>query len=79
LLTELNEQKTGGLFEHSIVIVDNDSSESARRTVEFYASQSRVAISYFVEPVRNISLARNKTIEKAKGEFVALIDDDERL
>jgi glycosyltransferase involved in cell wall biosynthesis len=30
-----------------------------------------------VEPEQNIALARNKAIENAKGDFIALIDDDE--
>ena len=78
LLAKLDEQKTGGFFEHAIVIVDNDRCESARPSVESYAGQSKVAITYFVEPEQNISLARNKAIGNAKGFFIALIDDDER-
>jgi len=77
LLTELEKQETGGLFVFSIVIVDNDSSESARETVERYAAQSKISITYDVEPKQNIALARNKTLENATGDFVAFIDDDE--
>jgi glycosyltransferase involved in cell wall biosynthesis len=77
ILPLLEEQETGGFFDHSIVIVDNDASESARPSVEAFAKGSRVGIWYFVEPQQNISLARNKAIENAKGELVALIDDDE--
>jgi len=78
LLAELDEQETGGFFEHSIVVVDNDSCESARGTVKSCAGQSRATINYFVEPVQNISLARNKAIENAEGDLIALIDDDEQ-
>ena len=77
LLGKLEEQETGGLFDYSIVIVDNDRLESARETVETHARQSKLAISYNIEPRQNISLARNKAVQVSKGDFVAFIDDDE--
>jgi succinoglycan biosynthesis protein ExoM len=77
LLSKLEEQETEGLFDYSIVIVDNDRSESARQIVESCARQSKVSISYYVEPEQNIALARNKAVENAKGNFIAFIDDDE--
>ena len=77
LLSKLERQGTEGLFEYSIVIVDNDKCESACQTVESYARQSKVSINYYVEPKQNIALARNKVIENAHGDLVALIDDDE--
>jgi succinoglycan biosynthesis protein ExoM len=77
LLSKLKEQETEGLFDYSIVIVDNDRSESARQTAESHARQSKIAISYYVEQEQNIALARNKAIENAHGDFIGLIDDDE--
>ncbi len=77
LLMKLEEQETKGLFDYSIVIVDNDSSESARQTVASYARQSKISIGYYVQPEQNIALARNKAVENATGDFVAFIDDDE--
>jgi glycosyltransferase involved in cell wall biosynthesis len=77
LLIKLEEQQTKGFFDYSIVIVDNDALESARRTVESYARQSNIKISYHVEPRQNIALARNKAIENALCDFIGLIDDDE--
>lgn len=77
LLSKLEEQRTEGLFDYSIVIVDNDSAESARQTVESYMHQSKVSIGYYVEPKQNIAMARNMAIENAKGDFIAFIDDDE--
>src|SRR5262249_31378926 len=32
---------------------------------------------YFVEPEKNLALARNRAVEGAQGNFVAFIDDDE--
>lgn len=77
LLSELETQETEGLFDYSIVVVDNDSAESARETAESCARRSKISISYCVEPEQNIALARNKALESAKGDFIGFMDDDE--
>lgn len=77
LLKALETQETGGLFEYSISIADNEHSGSARRTVESRASRSKLDIRYAIEPEQNIALARNKALENAHGDFIAFIDDDE--
>jgi succinoglycan biosynthesis protein ExoM len=77
LLKGLGEQDTGGLFTFSIVVVDNDQSESGRQVVEDFIGASHVQITYDVEPRQNIALARNKAVERATGDFIAFIDDDE--
>jgi succinoglycan biosynthesis protein ExoM len=77
LLEKLEEQETENGFVYSIVIVDNDGTESARSIVETQAERSKISISYHVEPDQNIALARNKAVEKAPGDFLAFIDDDE--
>ncbi|MDD5434931.1 MAG: glycosyltransferase family 2 protein [Nitrospira sp.] len=77
LLSKLKEQETEGLFEFSVVIVDNDRFASARQSVESCARQSKISIDYYVEPEQNIALARNKALENAKGDLIGFIDDDE--
>lgn len=77
LLTELNRQQTGGLFTYSIVVADNDEAQSAEVTVAEMSRVCGVPLKYCVEPRRNIALARNKVLENAEGEYIALIDDDE--
>jgi glycosyltransferase involved in cell wall biosynthesis len=77
LLSKLQTQETQDLFHYSIVIVDNDKSESARKTVEAHAQQSKISITYVVEPEQNISLARNKAVDNSHGDYIAFIDDDE--
>ena len=77
LLLKLNDQETNGQFDYSMVVVDNDRLESARKTVEAFGRESKVSVSYHVEPEQNIALARNKAIANAAGDFVCLIDDDE--
>ncbi|MBN2009509.1 glycosyltransferase family 2 protein [candidate division KSB1 bacterium] len=77
LLSKIEEQETEGLFDISIVIVDNDVAESARIVVETWGRQTVLPFSYHVEPEQNIARARNMAIENAYADFVALIDDDE--
>lgn len=77
LLGTLNRQETAGLFEYTIVVVDNDKSESGRTVVESEAHRLKIPIRYFVEPEQNIALARNKAVANAHGDYVAFIDDDE--
>lgn len=77
LLRELAGQETRGLFTYSIVVVDNDHLRSAEAVVLGFAATSAVPVTYDVEPVQNICLARNRGIAQAAGEFIAFIDDDE--
>ncbi len=77
LLTELEKQETEGLFDYSIVVVDNDRHESAKLATDAYAKQSKVPITYYVQPEQNIALTRNKAVENAQGDFLGFIDDDE--
>ena len=77
LLARIDAQKTGGLFTYSLVIVDNDSAESARETVAAWAQDSRVQVSYHVEPEQSIALARNAAVAQASGDYLAFVDDDE--
>jgi len=77
LLREVERQDTGGRFTFSVTVVDNDRLESARQTVEAFAARSTMQVAYGVEPRQNIALARNRSIELARGSFIAFIDDDE--
>lgn len=77
LLEELRHQDTEGLFSYSIVVADNDQSQSAKEVVEGFRATSTIEVVYCVEPRQNISLTRNKALENAKGNYIAFIDDDE--
>ncbi len=77
LLNLLDRQESNGLFNFSIVVVDNDARESARNVVESRARKLNVPIVYRVEVRQNIAIARNTSVALASGEFVAFIDDDE--
>ncbi len=77
LLKDLHKQETAGSITYSILIVDNDREQSARKTVLEFAASTSVQVEYYVEPSQNIALARNKAVEHATGEFLVFIDDDE--
>jgi len=77
LLDHLVRQETAGQFSYSIVVADNDSSQSAQPVVAEFAARSAIQIRYCVEPRQNIALARNKAVEHVEGDFAAFIDDDE--
>jgi succinoglycan biosynthesis protein ExoM len=77
LLEDLERQDTRGLFTYSIVVAENDESQSAKDVVSSFAAASRLAVKYCLQPERSIAMTRNKAIENADGEFIAFIDDDE--
>jgi glycosyltransferase involved in cell wall biosynthesis len=70
-------QRTDDRFFYSVVVVDNDHGRSGHAVVERARQDTGLPILYVVEPVQNISGARNRAIACAKGEYVAVIDDDE--
>jgi len=77
LLEALAGQTTDGTFTYSIVVADNDAAQSARETVAAFAQSHSTEILYRSQPLKNIALTRNTSIEPADGEFIAFLDDDE--
>jgi glycosyltransferase involved in cell wall biosynthesis len=77
LLEELSRQETEGVFDFSIVVVDNDREESAKQVVTSFTLTSPIETSYLREPTPNIAMARNKAVKNAEGDYLAFIDDDE--
>jgi succinoglycan biosynthesis protein ExoM len=77
LLQALEKQETDGRFTFSIVVADNDGERSSEALVADFAADAAIAVTYCVEPRQNISLARNRAILNATGDFIAFIDDDE--
>ena len=77
LLAELECQKTDGKFSYSAVVVDNDAKGSAQKVVLGFQQSHSLDVKYFIEPEQNIALARNRAVECATGNLIAIIDDDE--
>ncbi len=62
-----------------VIVVDNDACGSARSVVERWRNSALpFPIRYDIQPLKNISLTRNRTVELASGDWIAFIDDDER-
>jgi succinoglycan biosynthesis protein ExoM len=61
-----------------VVVVDNDASGSAATVVHEYRNTVPFPVQYDIQPARNISLTRNRTVAMASGDWLAFIDDDER-
>ena len=70
------EQQAGEdrLFE--IVVVDNSPDRNAEPVIDAIDADG-IPLRYFHEPRPGISHARNRCIAEAKGDFIAMIDDDE--
>jgi len=80
LLREISRQETAGTFTFSVVVIDNNSTQSARAVVEKWQRErfgEVPQIVYAVELAKNIALARNNALSHATGDFVVFIDDDE--
>jgi succinoglycan biosynthesis protein ExoM len=62
-----------------VVVVDNDATGSARTVVErCIEGGAPFPIQYALQPQKNISLTRNRTVALAGGDWLGFIDDDER-
>jgi succinoglycan biosynthesis protein ExoM len=62
-----------------VVVVDNHADGIAREVVALARAQAPYPIHYDIQPERNISLTRNRTVALASaGDWLAFIDDDER-
>jgi succinoglycan biosynthesis protein ExoM len=76
LLEDLTRQD---LMPHEVIIVDNDAQGSAAAVVESCRNSSPpFDVKYAIQPLKNIALTRNQTVERAGGEWLAFVDDDER-
>jgi succinoglycan biosynthesis protein ExoM len=76
LLLDLARQ---ALLPSEVIVVDNDAAGTARPIVE-RCRQVPVPfpIHYDIQPRKNISITRNRTVELSRHEWLAFIDDDER-
>ncbi len=62
-----------------VVVVDNHSTDSTRSVIEEFSATSGLDVRYFYEPRRGKSHALNAGVSEAKGEIIALTDDDVRV
>lgn len=76
-LEALSQQATENDFDYMIVVCDNDALESGRQILDEMKDLRSAEIVYCVQRERNIAKARNTSLEAARGQYVAFIDDDE--
>jgi succinoglycan biosynthesis protein ExoM len=77
LLRKLELQESGGHFDFSIVVVDNDAAASAKETAAKIHREIKTELTYDIEPDKCIAAARNRSVRLARGNYIAFIDDDE--
>jgi glycosyltransferase involved in cell wall biosynthesis len=66
-------------LEIRITVVDNNSTDRTRHTVDSHSKKSDLKIDYAYEPRQGRSFALNKGIEFTDGDLVGMIDDDEEV
>lgn len=77
LLLSILKQKLHSDIVLEIVVVDNNPDGNARGVINKYEDKTEVKVKYFIQPIKNISLTRNKAVKESSGEYLAFIDDDE--
>jgi len=75
-LNSLLNQDCYGHFNFEIIVVDNNSKDKTKETVEFYMNKFRGSLKYLFEPRQGKPYALNTGIEEARGEILAFTDDD---
>ena len=64
-------------IELTIIVADNDTTDSARNAVSSVATTSPIPITYIHAPEKNISVARNACLDATNADWIVFIDDDE--
>jgi succinoglycan biosynthesis protein ExoM len=81
LLDSLAIQKNVEDYSIEIIVVENDVEALSKDVVENFKRKisfdSRFIVRYDIQPIKNIALTRNKSLELASGELIFFIDDDE--
>ena len=78
LLHAIGQQQLPSLEDKvEIIVVDNDQAHSAFAVLSTWTSPPGFHLAFMHEPVPNIAVARNAAINKASGDWIVFIDDDE--
>ncbi|WP_274650374.1 glycosyltransferase [Paenibacillus humicola] len=73
-LLSLLKQSFSGPFE--VIVIDNRSTDHTKQVVEEFQHMVDIPIHYVYEEKLGLSVARNRAIREAKGEYVLFLDDD---
>jgi glucosyl-dolichyl phosphate glucuronosyltransferase len=69
-------QETAQDCSFEIIVVDNNSKDNTKETIESYISKFQRRLRYFFEPQQGKSFALNLGIRESRGEILAFTDDD---
>jgi len=76
-LLSLQQQEFTSPIQLDFVIVDNDKEGFSKEIVNSVIDKIDFSFQYVIEPEKNISLARNRSVSLACGEYIFFMDDDE--
>jgi succinoglycan biosynthesis protein ExoM len=76
LIESLYLQELPNHFSLDIIVVDNDIEQQGQPIINNFEDTDQITLTYGVEIIQNISLARNKAVSFAKGKYIFFIDDD---
>jgi len=77
LLQSLEKQELNNQLNIRIIIIDNDSEQSGKTTVDEFRKTNTFEVVYDVEPEKGISFVRNRALQHVQTEYFAFLDDDE--
>ena len=63
-----------------VIVIDNDYEGSAKKIIDYFTDlyiKEGILLKYAIEPQQGLSSARNHSVLKSSGDFIAFIDDDE--
>jgi len=75
-LGHLAAQDNSDGIEWEVVVVDNNSNDETRATVEALAKRLPITIRYEFEPRQGLNHARNRGVTSSTGKYFAFVDDD---
>ncbi len=62
-----------------VVVNNNSTDDTPERFAEFAAAHPAIGARIFTETKQGVSHARNRAIKESRGEYIAVIDDDETV
>lgn len=75
-LAKLAEQQEVAGIEWEVLVVDNNSSDDTRATVEKLAAQLPITVRYAFEGEQGLNYARNHGVRESRGRYFCFVDDD---
>lgn len=75
-LSRLAEQKNVTDLKWEVLLVDNNSTDATRQTIETLAQALPITIRYTFEPQQGLNYARNRGANESLGKYFCYVDDD---